>query len=65
MCDESLFSLCFQERVLLPLSLDNLIITFLDIGLIQFTLCLVPWVSWIFIFMPFIKFDFFGDYLFK
>ena len=57
MCDESLFSLCFQERVLsLPLSLDNLIITFLDIGLIQFTVRVVPWVSLMFIFMSFIKF---------
>ena len=55
MCDESPFSLCFQERVL-SLSLDNLIIKFLDIGLIQFTVRLVPWVSWMFIFMSFIKF---------
>lgn len=50
---ESLFFFVLSRKSSLCLCLwDNLIITFLDIGLIQFTLCLVPWVSWIFIFMP-------------
>ena len=66
MCDESHFSLCFQERVLfLPLSLNSLIITFLDTGFIQFALSSLGFLDILLYSCLSSHLDFFGDYLFS